>query len=273
MGTPYAEVIGDPIAHSRSPTIHRLWLERLGLDGEYRAVRVAEADLAEYLASRRGDPDWRGCNVTIPHKVAVIDHLDALDSAEIGAVNCIVPRAGGLRGLNTDVLGIADALGGLAAEGPVVLIGAGGAARAALAWIRDVGAADVRIVARETAKAETLLADFGMHGSAFSFDRAVEAMADAGGLLNATPLGMSGFDALPETVLTGLAAMRRGGFVLDMVYAPIETRLLQRSAAAGLNSVDGLAMLIGQARSAFRMFFGEDPPAAADGALRALLAS
>src|SRR3954452_6232006 len=133
---PYAEVIGNPIAHSKSPAIHNFWLTRLGIEADYRATLVTE--LADYFEARRGDPDWRGCNVTAPHKQNVIPFLD--EASPIGAVNCIVRDGDRLVGLNTDVDGIREALG-LSPSSPtkaggganldkVVLIGAGGAARA-----------------------------------------------------------------------------------------------------------------------------------------------
>ena len=110
---PYAEVIGDPIAHSKSPQIHRHWLQQTGLDGDYRATRVSREGLAGYFAERRADPDWRGCNVTIPHKENVAPLIDdvASDAAAIGAVNCVIREGDRLVGYNSDVNGIAAALG------------------------------------------------------------------------------------------------------------------------------------------------------------------
>ena len=273
MTIPYAEVIGDPIAQSRSPLIHRFWLENLGLEGDFVRTQVTSGSLGDHLQRRREDSRWRGCNVTIPHKIAILDHLDRIDEGGVGAVNCVVREGSGLRGLNTDVLGIEEALAGAARGGPMVLIGAGGAARAAMAWLRHQGIRDIRVVARDEGKAEALLADFSCTGRAFTPAKACDAVADAAGMLNATPLGMRGFPAMPADLLDALNGMARDGFVLDMVYSPIDTELLKRAARLGLTAVDGLAMLIGQARSAFRLFFGEAPPAAADPALRALLTS
>src|SRR5512147_389849 len=128
----YAEVIGDPIAHSKSPAIHNFWLESLGIEADYRATLVT--DLTEYFGARRGDPDWRGCNVTAPYKKAVIPFLD--EASPIGAVNCIVRDGDRLIGLNTDVDGVAEALAGADLE-RIVLIGAGGAARAVSVALAD----------------------------------------------------------------------------------------------------------------------------------------
>src|SRR5436305_1809534 len=130
----YAEVIGNPIAHSKSPAIHAFWLKKLGLEGDYKAILVT--DLSAYFAARRGDPDWRGCNVTAPHKEAVIPFLD--EASAIGAVNCIVREGERLIGLNSDVDGIAEALAG-ADRTKVMLIGGGGAAKAARAALADAG--------------------------------------------------------------------------------------------------------------------------------------
>jgi shikimate dehydrogenase len=273
MTSPYAEVIGDPIAQSKSPLIHRFWLERTGIDGDFVRTRVPAEALGDHLQSRRDQPGWRGCNVTIPHKIAILDHLDQVDDGGVGAVNCVIAEAGGLRGLNTDVLGIDEALSANGKAGPMVLIGGGGAARAAMAWLKQQAPEEIRVVARDLAKAEALLADFSCAGRVFSPAQGREALADAAGLLNATPLGMNEFPPMPDTLLDALGEMRPRGFVLDMVYAPIDTELLKRAAAAGLVAVDGLAMLIGQAKSAFRLFFGESPPADADAELRDLLTS
>jgi shikimate dehydrogenase len=273
MSLPYAEVIGDPIGHSKSPRIHGFWLEKLGIEGDYRATRVEAADLGDYLASRRQDPAWRGCNVTIPHKISVMEHLEEIESVEVGAVNCIVPDGNRLRGLNTDVRGLSAALEGCDADGPVVLIGAGGAARAALAWMKSAGVSEMRVLAREPSKGEALLQDFDCKGRVFGFDDAGRALAGAAGLLNGTPLGMNGFDPMPPVLLEALDTIQPGGFVLDMVYAPVETELLKRARSEGLEALDGLAMLIGQAKSAFHLFFGALPPADDDAELRAILTS
>ena len=271
MTRPFAEVIGDPIAQSRSPLIHKFWLERLGLDGDFIRTRVTAATLGGHLQTRRREALWRGCNVTIPHKITILDHLDEIDDGGVGAVNCVVRDGGSLRGLNTDVLGVAEALAGAGKTGPMVLVGGGGAARAAMAWLKQEEIEDVRLIVRDRDKAEALLADFALAGRVCTPDDATEAIAGAVGLINATPLGMNGFPAMPDALLDALKAMAGDGFVLDMVYSPIDTPLLRRAATIGLTPVDGLAMLIGQAKSAFQLFFGEAPPAAEDEALRALL--
>jgi len=241
----YAEVIGNPIAHSKSPAIHRFWLKKLGLDGDYQATLVT--DLDAYFEARRGDPDWRGCNVTAPHKEAVIPLLD--EAGTIGAVNCIVREGDRLLGLNTDVEGIVEALAG-ADRTRVVLIGAGGAAKAARTALPDAG--EIVNLTRQ------------------NIDK-TELISGATLIINATPLGMAHAGRMPAKLLATLPSAAPGATVLDMVYEPLDTPLLRAARAAGLRGVDGLAMLIGQARRAFQLFFGAEPPAEHDAELRLLL--
>jgi len=273
MAIPYAEVIGDPIAHSKSPLIHRFWLGKLGLEGEYRAVRVAPSELPDWLAARRGDPAWRGCNVTIPHKLSIINLLDEVDDQGVGAVNCVLPRSGRLVGRNTDVAGVEEALGDDVGPGaPVCLIGAGGGARAAIAALAGMGVGELRIIARDQVAGRDLLDGFAMEGAVFGFEDADEALDDCAGVVNASPLGMAGFPVMPETVLNGLSFVHAGGFVLDMVYGSATTPLIVQAERAGLKTKDGLTMLTGQAKQAFHYFFEAAAPAEHDGTLRQLLA-
>jgi shikimate dehydrogenase len=242
---PYAEVIGNPISHSKSPAIHGFWLKKLGLEGDYKATLVT--DLSAYLETRRGDPDWRGCNVTAPHKEAVIPFLD--EATSIGAVNCIVRDGDHLIGLNTDVDGIVEVLAG-ADRSKVMLIGAGGAAKATRAALSDAG--EIVSITRQNIEKMGLIADATL-------------------IVNATPLGMAHAGPMPAKLLAALPSAAPGATLLDMVYEPLDTPLLQAARAAGLRTVDGLAMLIGQARRAFRLFFGAEPPAEHDVELRHLL--
>jgi shikimate dehydrogenase len=274
MGTPWAEVIGDPIAQSQSPLIYGAWLAARGIAGEFRATRVAAAELARVLATRRADPDWRGCSVTIPHKRAVMAHLDARAPAAeaVGAVNCVWREGARLIGTNTDIDGVMAAFDRHGWRGGVVvLIGAGGAARAALAALRQRGAKRVRIVARDAPAALALAAGFGVAAEVFSFARADRALAGADFVINATPLGMNSMPPMPDALLDALAGATASGIVFDMVYAPLETGLLRRADSLSLATVTGLTMLIGQARAAFRLFFGAEAPAD-DSALLARLA-
>ncbi len=266
--TAWAEVIGDPIAHSRSPAIHGFWLNALGIEGTYRATLMPSDGLAGFFAARRRDLDWRGCNVTAPHKLAVIPFLDRLsDSAErTGAVNCITRDGDGLIGGNSDVDGIAEALTDADVSGcKAVLIGAGGAARAALAWLADAGAGEILCLARDPEKARSALAFDTV--SAFGG----EAIEGANLVVNASPLGMAHADPMPPSLLAGLGNAAPGATAFDMIYQPLDTPFLQAARAAGLNAVDGLSMLIGQARRAFESFFGAEPPRSHDDDLRRML--
>jgi len=160
MSIPYAEVIGDPIIQSKSPVIHGLWLRKLGLTGDYRHAHVRAQDLADYIAQRRKDPDWRGCNVTMPHKQAIMPLLDRLDplAGQVGAVNTVVPVDGQLVGFNTDVDGVAEPLRKLAiADGAhAYVIGAGGAARAGVVGVAKAGRFVVDVFNRTPEKADPL---------------------------------------------------------------------------------------------------------------------
>ncbi len=267
--TPFAEVIGQPVAHSLSPAIHRHWLAALGIDGDFRATEVAPGALAEHLRARRADPAWRGCSVTAPHKEAVLPLLDHVEgaAAQIGAVNCVVREGDGLAGRNTDVDGIAAALAGVAIEGrKVAMIGGGGAARAALAYLDTTRVGAVAILLREPTRGEALRATFP-HVELAPFADADRALNGAALVINASPMGLAGGAAMPAEVI---AALPDGAALFDMVYHPRETALLAAGRARGLRTIDGLAMLIGQARAAFAAFFGADPPAD-DAALRQAL--
>jgi shikimate dehydrogenase len=273
MGIPYAEVIGDPIAHSKSPQIHRFWLKRLGLVGDYRAVRVTADELADYLRQRRGDPEWRGCNVTMPLKQAVVPLLDEVEDGLV-SLNCVIPRRDSLVGFDTDAAGITETIGDWVFDpsgDALCLIGAGGAARAVIASLPVECAFDLRVLARDPRKGARLLKSRGEDGASFWLDEAERAIVGCAAVINASPLGMTGFPPMPEAVLDSLCGLRREGYVLDMVTSPVETALLRRARDAGLTTADGLAVLIGQARRAFERFFGLLPSRACDAELRTLL--
>lgn len=268
MTHPFAEVIGDPIAQSKSPAIHGFWLERLGIAADYRATHVRTDGLSGFFVHRRSDPAWRGCNVTMPHKQAVMPLLDALDpvAARIGAVNTIVPDgAGGLTGHNTDAAGFLEPLG-QTRFADVMVIGAGGAARAVLAALSDRGMTRITVQNRSIARGEALLAEFGLSGTVV--EPGSEA-AEADLLVNTSSLGMAGFPPMPPVE----RQVRGGGTVYDIVTTPLDTDLLKAARARGLATIDGLAMLIGQAAVAFEKFFGVPPPRQFDAELRRKLTS
>ncbi|WP_195908336.1 shikimate dehydrogenase [Novosphingobium sp. Gsoil 351] len=272
MGRPYAEVVGDPIAHSKSPLIHNFWLKKLGIDAEYRACNVGADELADYFARRRGDADWRGCNITIPHKVTSIALVDNLDqpACSAGAVNTVFPTSARLSATNTDIAGILAALpvNLMPAGSTVCILGTGGAARAAFAACKRRGVATVYSSARNHELGSSLLDEFGLGGCARPLEDPLNIQC-AEVIINATSLGMSGKDDLPQAIIDNLA--NPALVVFDMVYAPLETELLKAAHALGLRTVDGLAMLIGQAAAAFEKFFGQPAPREHDAELRALL--
>jgi len=275
MTAPYAEVIGDPISHSKSPLIHQFWLGQLGIEGRYGTRRVTPAGLRTYFHVRGNDGAWMGCNVTIPLKEHVAPFLDRLSDAarRVGAVNCVHRDGGLLVGTNTDVAGVAAAIAGAPADRPACVIGAGGAARAALAALREGGIHEVRAVTRDPAKGRALLDLWGYAGPAVGIENAQEAFARAGLVINASPLGMAGMDPLPQPIQQAIDGTAENAVLFDMVYNPIDTALLAAARRRGRIAVDGLVMLVGQAREAFRLFFGRAAPedAASDAALRAVL--
>lgn len=265
MTRPYAEVIGDPIAHSKSPLIHGFWLEKLGIKADYRATHVLPDDLPRYIAERRDDPAWHGCNVTIPHKIAMLDLVD--DPGEvrdsIGAMNTIVRDSDGrVFGTNTDAAGFYAPLAEVDLAGaPVAVIGAGGAARAVLFALARAGVGPVTILNRNPLKGAALLARFGLKGDALPLSAA---LPPAALLVNTSALGMTGQPPLE----VDLSPLPDGAIVYDIVYAPLETGLLHQAEARGLERMDGLEMLIGQAAMAFELFFGRPAPRVHDAELR-----
>jgi shikimate dehydrogenase len=283
MTRPYAEVIGDPIAQSKSPKIHNFWLGKLGIDAEYRAAHVTAETLPDYLGQRRQDLLWRGCNVTMPHKQAVMPLLDRIDplADEIGAVNTILPGGkDGLSGTNTDASGFLEPLSNdLAATHyfrMARIIGTGGAARAIIAALADKGFTLV-VAGRDPAKARALLDELAPKGehhaihldhfsgpTDFAFDDR-EACLDL--VINASSLGMVGQPPLPFD----WSHAPPGSIAYDIVTAPLATPFLEGARAKGHRSIDGLAMLIGQAATAFERFFGQTAPRQHDAELREIL--
>lgn len=270
-GRPYAEVIGDPIAHSKSPLIHNFWLEKLGIDAEYRACHVRADELEDYFAQRRKDAKWRGCNVTIPHKLAVLPLMSDLEGEayDVLAVNCVVPDNGYLIGRNTDGFGV-DAVFETTPDAACI-IGAGGAAHAALGSLDTLCAMDVRLIVRNLSKGELLLRKFGHVARVFDFAHASFALHEADTVINASPLGMTGQPFMPREVLRGLGRTSEDAIVFDMVYSPIETELLAAARKLNRRAIDGLTMLIAQADASFFFFFGQPAPREHDAELRALL--
>ena len=268
-----AFVIGHPIAHSRSPVIHRHWLEKYGIPGSYEAIDVAPEALPRFIDRVRGG-EVVGGNVTIPLKELVFPLCDnfKLLARTIGAVNTLVAQDGRITGFNTDYMGF---LGNLDQQVPgwsaglheAVVLGAGGAARAVLVALAERGVGTVHVLNRTLAKAEAIAREFEGPVRAGRLDSLAALLPRCGLLVNTTSIGMhgTGFDDLPLQYLPARA------IVTDLVYVPLETRLLRAARAHRLRAVDGLGMLLHQAVPGFEAWFGVRPQVTAE--LRALVES
>lgn len=267
---PLAGVIGNPVAHSRSPRLHRHWLARYGIAGDYVPLHVHEQDLALVLRAlpKMG---FVGVNITIPHKVAVMELADQVSDRAIliGAANMLIFRADGrIFADNTDGFGfLANLRQGApswqAGAGPAAVLGAGGAARAVIEALLDAGVPRIMIANRTRTKAEILRRDFGTRLEVVDWVQAGNMIEEASLVVNTTSLGMTGQAEL-RLPLDGL---HPGQVVTDLVYTPLRTRLLAAAEAAGCVTVDGLGMLLHQAVPAFERWFGRRPEV--DAALRA----
>ncbi|MDF2095594.1 shikimate dehydrogenase [Aquibaculum arenosum] len=256
-----AGVLGWPVAHSRSPQLHGHWLTHYGIDGAYVPLAVRPENL-ETAVRGLVALGFRGANVTIPHKEAVLALCDSLSprAERIGAVNTLVFGAEGIAGDNTDGFGFLanlrqEAAAWKPAAGPAVVLGAGGAARAILVALLDAGVPVVRLLNRSRARAETLAAELGGAIEVVDWEARSVALDGANLLANTTALGMTGKAPL-ELDLTQLPAT---ALVTDIVYAPLETPLLADAKQRGNCTVDGLGMLLHQARPGFQAWFGVEP--------------
>ncbi|MCX5494842.1 shikimate dehydrogenase [Kaistia dalseonensis] len=258
---PTACVIGWPIKHSRSPIIHRYWLQQLGIAGDYVRHAVAPEDVGAFFRDFAKGP-FIGANVTVPHKeaaFAAVSRADAVATA-LGAVNTVWLEEGALVGANTDAPGFLANLDQLApgfdsAGGPAIVLGAGGAARAVIWALKARGFAPVHVVNRTRARAEALAERFGPGIEAASFEDLPALLPHAALLVNTTSLGMQGEP--PLEIDLGPADDRL--LVTDIVYIPLETPLLAAAKARGLRTVDGLGMLLHQAVPGFEHWFGQRP--------------
>lgn len=259
---PIAGVIGSPVAHSRSPRLHMHWLARYGLPGHYVPLEVAPADL-EQVVRTLPKAGFVGCNVTIPHKEAILALADTVTdrAALIGAANTLVFRRDGrIWADNTDGYGFTANLRQNApdwrpAEGPAAILGAGGAARAVIASLLEVGVPEIRLSNRTRARAEALRTEFGARIVVHDWVQAGNMLEDALTVVNTTSLGMLG----KPDFRVPLDALSPKATVTDLVYAPLDTRLLAEARAAGCVTVDGLGMLLHQAVPGFERWFGRKP--------------
>ena len=257
-----AGVIGSPIAHSKSPQVHGHWLKTYGIQGHYIPMDVAAADLEQVIRSlpRMG---FVGVNVTIPHKEAVMQIADLVTDRAIliGASNTLIFRKDGkIHADNTDGYGFLENLKTGAPNwqpksGPAAILGAGGAARAVIASLLDAGVPEIMLSNRTRVRAEKLKSDFGRRIRIFDWVQAGNALEDATTVINTTSLGMQG---QPE-LRVPLDGLRPGTVVNDIVYAPLQTKLLETAAAMGCVTVDGLGMLLHQGVPGFERWFGIRP--------------
>jgi shikimate dehydrogenase len=269
MTDPRAFIIGHPVAQSRSPMLHGYWLDRLGIAGSYELVDVAPEALGDFFAAYR-ENGWVGGNVTVPHNLAVNPFLDKVDAAAeaMGAVNTIWWENGQLVGGNTDWIGFLGNLDELVPgwdDGAkrAVIIGAGGAARAAAYGLKLRGLS-VSLCNRTPSKAEDIATHLGGM-SGHGLEALAEQMKEADILVNATSLGMLGKPPLE----VDLAPLKPSAVVYDVIYVPLETDLLKDAKSRGHPTLDGLGMLLHQAVEGFRHWFGEKPEVTED--LRQLL--
>ena len=259
---PLAGVLGSPIAHSMSPALHHHWLKRYGLRGHYIPMDINQRDLGEVvkMLPRMG---FVGVNVTVPHKEHVLEVADLITdrAALIGAANTLIFRKDGkIHADNTDGFGFIENLrrgapGWDPKAGPAAVIGAGGAARAVLASLIDVGVPEIRLSNRTRARADALRSEFGAKIHVYDWVQAGNMLDGARTVVNSSALGMTG----KPDLRVPLDALSKDAVVTDLVYSPLQTTLLARAAEIGCITVDGLGMLLYQAAPAFERWFGQRP--------------
>jgi shikimate dehydrogenase len=259
---PLAAVIGHPVAHSKSPHVHGYWLRKYGLKGHYIPMDIAPEKLSDLLP-RLADLGFVGANVTIPHKEKVMEIADLItDRATlIGAANTLIFRKDGrIHADNTDGYGFIENIRQSVPDwnpksGPAVVFGAGGASRAVLASLLDVGVPKIMLTNRTRIRAEKLREDFGHRIQVVEWVQAGNVLDEADLVVNTTSLGMTG---KPE-MRVPLDGLKPGAIVNDLVYAPLRTRLLITAEERGCHVVDGLGMLLHQAVPGFERWFGKRP--------------
>ena len=280
---PFAQVIGDPIAQSKSPIIHGFWLEKLGIDADYTAHQVPAGELSAYIDQVSSDPNWRGTNVTMPLKHEALARADIAHSAarRIGVSNTLVPGSGRTNGqvgaFNTDGVGFLEPLREELSRKHYYrmarVLGTGGAARAIVTALYDEGFTLV-LAGRNPDKARAMLDELAPEGDhhAIALDHFAKptdfAFDDREGcfdlIVNASPLGMSGQPPL----MFDWSHAPPGSVVYDIVTSPLDTAFLKSAREAGFRTLDGHHMLIGQAAAAFEKFFGAPAPREHDAELR-----
>ena len=257
-----AGVMGWPVAHTRSPAIHNHWITKYGLKGAYVQLPV-QPDRLETAIRGLAALGFAGCNVTVPHKVSAMRFMDELHPAarRVAAINTIVVQPDGrLLGMNNDGAGYIQSLRDADATwrgdaGPALVLGAGGAARAIVVALLDEGVPELRITNRTLERAQELANDFGDRVKVVPWAERNEAMAGVSLLVNTTSLGMHG----QAPLAVALDALPLEAMVSDAVYIPLETPLLAQARMRGHRTVNGLGMLLNQARPAFQSWFGVLP--------------
>ena len=267
-----AGVMGWPVMHSRSPLLHNYWFKQHGLTATYVPLAIAPATLAAALRALH-PLGFAGCNLTLPHKQAamtVVDEVDAL-AKNIGTISCVIVRPdGSLAGTNNDCYGFIENLrqsqpGWRADAGPIVVIGAGGGARAVCYGLAQEGAREIRVVNRSVARAQEIANDLGGPLKALPWEQRHDALDGAAMVVNTTSCGMVGQPALDLK----LDKLPKSALAADIIYIPLETPLLAAARARGNPTVNGLGMLLHQGRPAWKAWFGIEPQVTAG--LRALL--
>ena len=260
-----AGVMGWPVMHSRSPMLHNHWIEQYGLAGAYLPLAIAPEGLAAALRALH-PLGFAGCNLTLPHKqkaMTLVDEVDAV-AKRIGAISCVTVRPdGSLAGTNNDCFGFIHNLkqeqpGWRADAGPVVVLGAGGGARAVCYALMQEGAKEIRLVNRSFDRAQSLADEFGVPGvslKALPWERRHDALEGAAMAVNTTSQGMAGQGALDIR----LDALPRTALAADIIYVPLETPFLAAARQRGNPTVNGLGMLLHQARPAWKLWFGLEP--------------
>ena len=266
-----AGVVGDPIAHSLSPSLMSAWIEAAGIDAVYAPFQLARDDAAGFFRSMSRTA-MAGLNVTLPHKQTALASSDRASEAAqaIGAANLLTYHDGEIHADNTDAAGFLNALkvaGVDPAIGPALVLGAGGAARAIIHALVQAGVPEIRLSNRSRANAEILARDLAPQARIHEWETRDQALDEVALVVNATSLGLAGN---PDLELDWRIAPA-SAVAADSVYKPLETGFLRAASRRGLKTVDGLGMLIGQARPSFEAFFGVPPPSDVDA--RTLLVS
>ena len=269
---PLVAVLGSPVAHSKSPLLHGFWLKQFGIQGLYVPIDVMAADLEQVLQTLP-KIGFVGANVTLPHKEKILSTADQISdrAALIGAANTLVFQPDGkIYADNTDGYGFIENIrqhtpDWQAKDGPALVLGAGGAARAIVSALLEAGAPEVRISNRTRARADQIKSDFGGRVGVVDWVKAGAEIEYAHTLVNTTSLGMTGKSALTVS----LDKLNPETLVTDIVYSPLETELLKAARSKGCRVVDGLGMLIHQAVPGFQRWFGQKP--VVDQAIRDIL--